>query len=163
MRIWTILAFVAALAIGMPEAEAQLSPGGGGGGGGCATFGCLTGNPTSAQITGGLGYTPVGTGGPGIAIRTVTSGSSTNVTGSDFLVKIDKTSGSATSVTVPACSSANLGQTFQVKDGKGDANTNNITISPASGTIDGASNYIESQPRQSITITCDGISDWTIT
>lgn len=55
-------------------------------------------------------------------------------------VIVKKTSGAPTTVTLPA--SPINGQTVWVKDGKGDASTNRITVVPASGTIDGAANHL---------------------
>ncbi len=54
---------------------------------------------------------------------------------------INKTVGAATAVSIPASDFSTLGQRFIIKDGKGDAAVNNITITPASGTIDGQPNY----------------------
>jgi hypothetical protein len=51
------------------------------------------------------------------------------------VVVVNKASGAATAVTLPP--SPVVWQVATVKDGKGDAATNNITISPASGNVDG--------------------------
>lgn len=53
---------------------------------------------------------------------------------------VNKTIGGATPVTLPATPAQ--GRSVIVKDGKGDAASNNITVSPAAGTIDGAVNQV---------------------
>jgi hypothetical protein len=88
----------------------------------------------------------------------MTSGSSLAMT-STYLV-VNKTSGSATAVTLPSSPVA-WTQTYTVKDGKGDAGTNNITLTPASGTIDGQANYVMQIPRQAVSLLSDG-TNWYI-
>lgn len=53
---------------------------------------------------------------------------------------VNKTSGAATTVTLPPNPTA--WQTALVKDGKGDAGTNNITVHAASGNIDGRASIV---------------------
>ena len=53
---------------------------------------------------------------------------------------VNKASGAATTVTLPA--SPTTWQTVLVKDGKGDASVNNITIQPAAGNIDGNATFV---------------------
>jgi hypothetical protein len=68
----------------------------------------------------------------------VATGSIVNLSDENRRVVIVKPSGSPTIVNLPT--SPALGQEVVIKDGKGDANTNNIDIMPASGlTIDGFS------------------------
>ena len=57
------------------------------------------------------------------------------VTINDVIV-INKTLAGATGVTLPA--NPTKGDSYIIKDGKGDAGSNNITVSPNTGTIDGA-------------------------
>lgn len=52
-------------------------------------------------------------------------------------------------------------QIFTIVDGKGDAATNNITIVPASGNINGAANYVMSINNGGISIVYDG-TQWTV-
>lgn len=73
-----------------------------------------------------------------IAPRIVTAPPVT-MTSSDTVLVVRKTTGSATAITLPTPNGS--GQVITIKDGKGDAATNPITITPASGTIDGASSY----------------------
>jgi len=90
----------------------------------------------------------------------VTSGASYSISATtDQIVIINKTSGSATALTLPASPVA--GMVYRIKDGKGDAATNNITITPASGTIDGAANLIINSPYASCDLVYNG-TEWNI-
>lgn len=94
-------------------------------------------------------------------VRIFTSGASTNLVWSvDWLLIVNKGTGSATAVNLPASPTA--GWRFEVKDGKGDANTNPITVAPASGTIDGQSNYVINSPRGAAIFTYSG-AEWVVT
>lgn len=73
-------------------------------------------------------------------LAVVTSGASYTVGATTNVVVINKDTGSATAVTLP--SSPATGLTVTVKDGKGDAATNNITVSAASGNIDGSATSV---------------------
>lgn len=53
------------------------------------------------------------------------------------------------------------GQMFAIVDGKGDAATNNITITPAAGNINGAGTYVINGDRNGIIIAYNG-TEWTI-
>ena len=71
--------------------------------------------------------------------RTVTAAGAVTVSASDIVILMNKTAGAATSVNLPAASTRN-GLPLTIKDLKGDANTNNITIVPSgTETIDGFS------------------------
>lgn len=85
--------------------------------------------------TGGLTVT----GGERHAVRVVTAAGAVSVALSDYTVIVNKTVAAATTVNLSAASS---GFEYVIKDGKGDAATNNITIVPASGLIDGAANKV---------------------
>jgi hypothetical protein len=91
------------------------------------------------------------------AVRVVTSGAVT-IADTDVMIVIRKTTGSATPITLPA---GVVGRTLIFKDGKGDANTNPITITPASGTIDGGATLAMNLPRDSVTVIYDG-TEWTV-
>jgi hypothetical protein len=73
-----------------------------------------------------------------------------NFYGIVYVVKL--TVAGPASMILPASPVAGLQMT--IKDGKGDANTNNITIS--GGTIDGLSTYVMATSRQSVSVTYDG-------
>ncbi len=74
-----------------------------------------------------------------VTTRVFTASGNTTASSESILV-VKKGTGAATGVTLPA--SPLTGWIYIVKDGKGDANTNNITVSPASGTIDGAATKV---------------------
>lgn len=94
-------------------------------------------------------------------VRIFTSGASTNLVWSvDWLLIVNKGTGSPTAVNLP--SSPTAGWRFEVKDGKGDANTNPITVAPASGTIDGQANYVINSPRGAAIFTYSG-AEWVVT
>lgn len=99
------------------------------------------------------------TGGTVQTVRTVTAAGAASVTASDWVVIINKTSGAATTVNLPA--SPVTGQRFVIKDGKGDAATNNITITPAAGTIDGAATYVLRVGYGAVNIIYNG-SEWSV-
>lgn len=95
------------------------------------------------------------------AVRVLTSGASTTlVWGADLLLVVNKATGSATTVNLPA--NPLTGWFFDIKDGKGDAGTNNITITPAAGTIDGAGSYVINSNRGAARVTYSG-SEWVVT
>jgi hypothetical protein len=73
-------------------------------------------------------------------IRTVTIAGSVSTTGGDDVVLLNKTVGAATTVNLMSSPPTGIVQT--IKDGKGDAAANNITIVPAAGTINGAANLV---------------------
>lgn len=73
--------------------------------------------------------------------KTVASAVNYVVLDDDVIINISDTSVSRT-VTLPAPSTTNVGKFFQVKDTSGAAATNAITVSPASGLIDGAASYL---------------------
>lgn len=76
----------------------------------------------------------------------------------DFIVIIKKTTGSATTVTLPTQGSS---QRLTIKDGKGDAGTNNITIVGTGNTIDGAANVVLSSNYASVDLFFNG-SEWSV-
>jgi hypothetical protein len=73
------------------------------------------------------------------AVRNVTAAGNVTVTAADMVVGVNKSSGAATQVDLPAGTD---GMRFWIKDAKGDAATNNITVVPAAGNIDGSANYV---------------------
>jgi hypothetical protein len=73
-------------------------------------------------------------------IRVVTAAGNFTM-GSEGTLVVNKGTGAATAVTLAA--NPDRGAVVIVKDGKGDAATNNITVTPAGGkTIDGAANKV---------------------
>lgn len=69
-----------------------------------------------------------------------TSAGNYTAVSTDVVIVINKGTGAATTVTLPA--NPNTGRVAIVKDGKGDSNTNNITVQGASGNIDGSATYV---------------------
>lgn len=95
--------------------------------------------------------------------RTITSGATDTASSSDFEVRWNKTVGSASAETVPACNSSNDKFIIVITDEKGDAATNNITVTPAAGTILTQSGYLISVNYGSVTLHCDGAnSNYTV-
>lgn len=93
-------------------------------------------------------------------VRTVTAaGAVTMAASTDYIVVVNKTVGAATTVNLPA--SPSTGQYFIIKDGKGDAATNNITVTPAAGNIDGSSSYVMNVNFQSASFVYGG-SVWSV-
>src|ERR1044072_3582131 len=72
-------------------------------------------------------------------------------------VVVNKASGAATAVTLPA--NPLLGQCVIVKDSKGDAATNAITITPASGNVDGAATVVISENYGALLLEYNG-TEW---
>ena len=71
---------------------------------------------------------------------------------------IGVTHAGAAAVTLPANTA---GRVVTVKDEQGNAGTQNITVTPASGTIDGSANYVINTNYGSITVYCNG-TNWFI-
>lgn len=93
-------------------------------------------------------------------IRVVTAAGAVTVSATtDYCIVVNKTTGAATTVNLPAVAA---GLTFVIKDGKGDAATNNITLTPAAGTIDGAATKVMNLNYDSMTVICDGTNWWVI-
>lgn len=89
--------------------------------------------------------------------RVVTGAGDVTVTAADDIIVVNKGTGAATAVNLP--SSPYVGLTFVIKDGKGDAGTNNITITPASGNIDGAATFVMSKNYQAAIVVYNG-TEW---
>lgn len=94
------------------------------------------------------------------AVRVVTAAGAVTVSATtDYIVVVNKSSGAATTVNLP--SSPATGLTFIIKDGKGDAATNNITLTPAAGNIDGAATSVISTNYQSKRVVYNG-TQWNV-
>lgn len=116
---------------------------------------------TSAQSFAGALAVPTITN-SGASIVNVTTFAGTggySITATDYIVKIKKTVAATTTVTLP--SSPVTGRTLIIKDGAGNANSFNITIT-GSVNIDGAASLILNQPYASASLTYDG-AIWLIT
>lgn len=93
-----------------------------------------------------------------IGVRTALASPVTVAAATDCVVVTNLTVAGAVAVTLPAGSSK---QVFYIVDGKGDAATNNITITPAAGTINGAATYVISTNRGGAGLIFDG-SNWVV-
>lgn len=83
----------------------------------------------------------------------------------ETVLVVRKASAAATAVTLPTVSGAkDNGRTVVVKDGKGDAGTNNITITdPSAQTIDGGASLVISANYGKATLCYDGAgSKWNV-
>lgn len=89
-------------------------------------------------------------------VRISTSGNVT-MTNNDFMIIVNNTVGAATTVTLPT--SPSLGQGAMVKDGKGDASINNITVT--GGLIDGNTSITFDNSFESMAVIWNGTS-WNI-
>lgn len=99
-----------------------------------ATVGLLNANNTYSGVS-------TFTGSIARAIRTITGAGDVTVSATtDYFLCVNKTVGAATAVNLPATPATGL--TYVIKDCKGDATTNNITITPAAGNIDGAATLV---------------------
>lgn len=125
----------------------------------------LTGAETGEMVQGGGTFSwlfsqmkTLANGGPQIrTVRVVTAaGAITVAPATDNIVVVKKTVGAASAVALPA---GVTGQQFTIKDGKGDAGANNITITPAAGTIDGAATLVMATNYQAVTLSYNG-SEW---
>ncbi len=94
-----------------------------------------------------------------MSVRTVTAGASYASVANDGVIIVDKTVGSATAITLKA--NPIVGDRQTVVDGKGDAGTNNITITAASGNINGAASVVINADRETIEF-IRGESEWKI-
>lgn len=90
-----------------------------------------------------------------LGLRVVTASGAITATTADHAIEVNKTSGAATTVNMPPCNS-NAGLEITIIDGKGDAATNNITLTPSAGTMNGATSFVMNFARQSESVRYDG-------
>lgn len=76
--------------------------------------------------------------------RVITAAGDVTATFADYYLIIKKTIGESTTIYLPPIPSVN--QVIDVKDGKGDADTHNITINGNGKTIDGGSTLVIGSP-----------------
>ena len=93
------------------------------------------------------------------SIRVVTASGDVTSLSTDGVIFVNKTVGAATVVNLYASPSS--GATMVIKDGKGDAGTNNITLTPNAGNIDGSSTFVIGTNYQSATIVYNG-TQWNV-
>ena len=92
--------------------------------------------------------------------RIITVAGTVTVSAYDDLIVINQATGAAISVALEA--SPAVGVSHRIKDGKGDAATNFITLVPNAGTIDGAPSYVIKVGWYSATVTYSG-TEWSLT
>lgn len=102
-------------------------------------------------------FVTLAAGGAARSTRVVTGAGDVTVAVTDDIIVVNKASGAATAVNLPA--SPVTGQSYVIKDGKGDAATNNITVTPASGNIDGSTTFVMDRNYQSCFVVYTG-SEW---
>lgn len=117
-----------------------------------AALGAATKQYVDSKAAGGTAANPTP--------RVITAAGNVTVAAGDGLIVLNKATGAATTVTLETSPVA--GAVHRIKDGKGDAATNNITIVPAAGTIDGAANYVLAVNRGGVTVEYSG-TEWVIT
>lgn len=98
------------------------------------------------------------------AVRDITGVTTTDTASStDALINWLSTSSSNKTENLPACSSANNGQAYIIKDGAGTSFTYPIAITPASGTIEGTNTFSASNNKGAWTVVCDGTNtNWMV-
>ncbi len=116
--------------------------------GNVAVAGTLTSTGTLINSAGRKGKT-----------RVVTAAGAATLTSADYIVILNKTVGAATVVNLPAGVTNTI---FIIKDGKGDAAANNITVTPAAGNIDGSGTYVISANYGVVRLVYNGTSWSTI-
>ena len=125
----------------------------------------LSGVPTTPTATPGTSNGQVAStafvrAAMGIGVVTVSSGASYAMQAADQVVLVNKSTGSATAISLPG--TPILGLAYNIKDGRGDANANPISISdPGGKTIDGAANLVVNQNRGAETLRWTGV-EWSI-
>ncbi len=90
----------------------------------------------------------------------ISSGSSDTQRLTDTAILWASNSGAAKAESIYGCSANNAGATLAITDGYGDAGTNPIIITPQGGTIDGGSTFKLTSNKASVSLICDGASNW---
>ena len=93
------------------------------------------------------------------ALREVVASGAITVTTADDIILVNKSSGAATVVNLDA--TPTKGRTYVIIDGKGDAYTNNITITPNSGNINNAATFVINTAYAAVNVTYDG-AQWRV-
>lgn len=95
-----------------------------------------------------------------VGVRIATASPIAVASATDYMVVSNLTVPGAVVVNLPA---AQVGQAFVVKDGKGDASTNNITINRnGTDTIDGATSIVIGSNFGSVLLTCTAAGSWSV-
>ena len=81
------------------------------------------------------------------------------MTNADGIVEVNKTVPAATVFNLPAHSAVTPFKVFTAKDGAGNCATYNITLTPASGNIEGAASFAMNTDRMSMDFYSNG-TEW---
>lgn len=65
-------------------------------------------------------------------------------------------------ITLKGCTAADKARSVTITDGDNNANTYNITVTPSTGTINNASSYAITSNSATLTLACDGNSNWVV-
>jgi hypothetical protein len=148
-------------------ATGPTGPAGSGGGGSGSSITGPTGATGATGATGpqGLigptGPAGSGSGGGGASYSgTIVTASPFTMTASNYVVEVNKASGSATTINLPT--NPTVWAQYIIKDGKGDAGTNNITVTSPGGAVDGFTSITLDSNFQAISLEYTG-SLWRIT
>lgn len=95
----------------------------------------------------------------GKVVRRVATATDYTLTRDDYIIGVTSTA-AARAITIPATCNFD-GQTYIIKDESRACSANNITITPASGTIEGAASAVLNSDGASMSIYCDG-TNWFI-
>lgn len=93
----------------------------------------------------------------GKPVRIVTT--DVNIDRADYLVVVVHNSACISSAFLPA--NPTVRETHVIKDGKGDAASNNITVVGSPNTIDGASTFVMNSNYQAVQVTFTGL-EWSV-
>lgn len=129
---------------------------------GGAINGTTIGGSTRAAISGTTGnFNGILTTSSGIVrnVRVVTAAGNITMATTDDIIVVNKTVGAPTAVNLVG--SPTTGTVVCIKDGKGDANSNNITLTPAAGNIDGSGTYVMNVNYQNQCVAYNG-SSWNL-
>jgi hypothetical protein len=109
--------------------------------------------PQSIATTSAVQFAGVTTGLTRVGYASVTAANYTISNTADAIIGVNYAG--AVAITLPTVT-GNTGRMLDIKDESGAANTNNITITPASGTIDGKSNLVLNVNYGSYKLYCNG-------
>lgn len=93
-------------------------------------------------------------------VTVISTGASYTMLSTDVLIAFN--SPNAALKTLALLAPTDLGKSVVIKDAIGTAGTYGITITPASGTIDGAASYTLRSNYKSVTLVADGVSNWMV-
>lgn len=105
-----------------------------------------------------LGASAQATSAQKVGMRVATSSPVTVSDSTDCIIVTALSVAGAVTVNLPAGTS---GRVFMIVDGTGDAATNNVTVTPAAGLVNGAATYVISKNRGGVVLAYNG-TGWTV-